>query len=95
MKIIKTSDFYLAAYLLALDILLQDTFMEGKRMVFYFEESEETKEAISNFYRTLGLVEPKAYSDAIRNLKSFIHSNIKDEDEYQNEQQTITDKLSR
>jgi len=94
MKIINTSDFYLTAYLLARSILLQDSHTEGTRMVFSFIETENTNDLMNEFYRSQGQVEPSAYANAIRALKSLIHSN-KNEDKNKNANRTISEKLSR
>ena len=80
---IKTSDFYLTAYLLARSILLQDSYTDGKRMVFSFIETENANDLMNEFYRSQGQVEPSAYANAIRALKSLIYSNSnKNEDKY-------------
>lgn len=92
MKMINTSDFYLTAYLLARSILLQDSHTEGTRMVFSFIETENTDDLVNEFYRSQGQVEPSAYANAIRALKSLIYSNS-NKYEDNNHEKNISTKL--
>ncbi len=93
MKTINTSDFYLTAYLLAKSILLEDSYMDGNKMVFSFVDTEDTNVFMNEFYRSQGQVEPSAYSNAIRALKSLIYSSS-NKNEDKNYEQNNSTKLS-
>jgi hypothetical protein len=74
-----TRDFYLSAYLIAVGDELQtyrkDT---GNLTSFVFHNSEELQQHVRKFYALEALVNPLAYGNALRNLKSMIHTKPND-----------------
>ena len=70
----QTRDFYLASYLVAVGIKLQShTKINGSTM-FNFMNDTRTQEAIDSYYSMSGSVEPITYGNAIKSLKSIVHS---------------------
>lgn len=69
-----TRDFYLAAYLVAAGIKMQSHHKQNGSTVFNFNDDELTDNAITSYYSMSAIVEPMAYSNAIKALKSIVHS---------------------
>jgi hypothetical protein len=74
MKTYSSKDFYLSSFLMANDCNLLDNMVENGVTTFVFEMNEELKKLIGNYYSLKSRVEPMAYGQAIRTLKSVIHS---------------------
>ena len=66
-----TSDLSLAAFLMTLDFPLLKTEGNGKRIVFYFPST--AAEAAPGYLRG-EKISARAFSAAVRDLKSLIHS---------------------
>ena len=69
-----SKDFYLSSYLIANGCNLFDNIVEDGVTTFVFEENDEVKKLIGNYYSLKSKVEPMAYGQAIRTLKSVIHA---------------------
>lgn len=69
-----TNDFYLASFLVATGIELQGHQKIEDKTKFWFENNPKTELKIKQYYSMNGSVEPVAYANAIKNLKSIIHS---------------------
>ena len=74
MKTYLSKDFYLSSYLIANGCNLFDNIVEDGVTTFVFEENDEVKKLIGNYYSLRSKVEPMAYGQAIRTLKSVIHA---------------------
>jgi hypothetical protein len=74
MKTYSSKDFYLSSYLIANGCDLLDNIVEDGVTTFVFEKSDEMIKLIGNYYSLKSRVEPMAYSQAIRSLKSVIHA---------------------
>ena len=75
--IYETKDLYLAAYLIATGHLLSDHSKCDGETYFIFENSREIQNEVNKFISRKALVEPVAYSQAMKSLKSVIYA-IKD-----------------
>ena len=69
-----TRDFYLAAYLIAVGVKLQSHNKINGNTVFNFVNDTDTQEAVDTYYTMSSTVEPISYSNAIKALKSIVHS---------------------
>ena len=69
-----TVNFYLCAYLLSTGMALTDHWKDGHQTVFGFDESAELDQRIQEYFSMQARVEPIAYGNAVRNLKSIIHA---------------------
>jgi len=74
MKAYSSKDFYLSSYLIANGCNLIDNIVEDRVTTFVFENNVEVKKLIGNYYSLKSRVEPLAYGQAIRTLKSVIHA---------------------
>jgi hypothetical protein len=74
MKTYTSKDFYLSSYLIANGCNLIDNIVEDGVTTFVFEKNDEVKRLIGNYYSLKSKVEPMAYGQAIRTLKSVIHA---------------------
>ncbi len=70
----KTKDFYAAGYLLAEGFKLVSHSRTGKITLFEFEDNQLIKEAADKYFTMQTRVEPVAYGNALRSLKSILHS---------------------
>ena len=68
-----TSDFYLAAYLKAEGMSLEEMEREGRRTVFVFRDRDDRPTLIRSFYND-GDVRINAFTHAIQDLKAVIHN---------------------
>ena len=69
-----TKDFYAAGYLLAESFKLISHSRHGRITTFKFEGDQSVKEAADKYFTMQALVEPVAYGNALRSLKSILHS---------------------
>lgn len=67
-------DFYASAFLMAEGFELADYFRENGFTTFIFNESEALLEAVRKFHSLSALIEPVRYGNAIKSLKTLIHS---------------------
>jgi hypothetical protein len=71
---IKIQDFYFAAFLVASGHnVVRMTMLDG-RTVFEFEDFWATRDLLEKYYNTTTLINPVVYGNAIRNMKSMMHS---------------------
>ena len=70
----QTRDFYCASFLIATGVKLQSHCRINGSTVFNFMNDMRTQTAIDTFYSMSGNVEPITYSNAIKALKSIVHS---------------------
>jgi len=68
-----TVDLYLGAYLRARGIKLLDLDRSGRRVTFLFEDSDETRKLVKNFYDN-GEVKINTYKSALKDLKSMTYN---------------------
>ena len=68
-------DFYLCAYLLVQNCQLIRHERIGNSTTFTFHDSDELRQLVSDYYDMKAYVEAMAFTAAIRNLKTIIHSN--------------------
>lgn len=71
----KTRDLYLASYLLASDIPLRSHNREGSNTEFAFVENDMLDKAVAAYTALKATVNPVAYANAIRTLKSIVLTN--------------------
>ncbi len=80
MKTYDTKDFALAAYLVTSGLPLQAHARDGKVSTFMFSETRQLLNLVSQFYSFQASVNPIAYANAFRNLKSIMYSNTTEYD---------------
>lgn len=68
-----TNDFYLSAFLKAKGLKLIDTERDGRRTTFIFEDIENRKQLIKEFYND-GVVKVNDFKNAIQDLKAVIYN---------------------
>jgi len=66
-------DFYFSAYLIAKGCKLQSHTQDRGKTTFIFD-NEIISELSDNYYSMGALIEPIAYGNALKTLKSIIHS---------------------
>ena len=89
MKNFISKDFYLSSYLMAIGCNLLDNIVDNGVTTFVFEKNDEVKKLVGNYYSLKSKVEPLAYGQAIRTLKSVIHASKSNSKSYtQNERYT-------
>ena len=69
-----TRDFYAAGYLLTEGFKLLSHSRNGRITIFEFEGDQTVKEAANKYFTMQTRVEPVAYGNALRSLKSILHS---------------------
>lgn len=74
-NIYETKDFYLSGFLIAEGVKLLSHRRNGAITTFSFNDNEMLKQLIKKYYAMQSLVEPMTYSNALRSLKSVLHSN--------------------
>ena len=67
-------DFYLSAFLISEGYELIDYFRENGFTTFIFNETESLLEAVRKFHSLSAKTEPVRYGNAIKSLKTLIHS---------------------
>ena len=66
-----TSDLYLSAFLKARGLRLIDTEKRGSKSVFIFDDREDRKKLIQEFFND-GLVSITAFKNALQDLKTLV-----------------------
>ena len=72
MQTYSTKDFYLAAYLIFSGRKLYKTELREKLTTFIFSQDTIIKNLVGNYYSLTARVEPMAYGNCVRSLKSII-----------------------
>ena len=80
MKTYETKDFPLAAFLVTSGLPLQSHARQGNVSTFMFSETGQLNTLVSQFYGFQASVNPVAYANAFRNLKSLMYSNTTNND---------------
>ncbi len=70
-----STDFYFSAYLIAKGFELHDHYREQGLTTFVFEDNQELKIEVKNYFSLKSFIEPIRYSTAIRSLKTMIYNN--------------------
>jgi hypothetical protein len=73
-KIYSNKDFYLSAYLIAEGYELLEYYRKNGFTTFVFLDTNELQEAIRKFHSLSALTEPVRFGNAIKSLKTLIHS---------------------
>jgi len=73
-----TRDLYEAAYLVAKGLKLKriERTSSSPRCFFVFDNPKECKATVIEFWNKKGSVDPKAYAEAIRNLKDRLYAGV-------------------
>jgi hypothetical protein len=69
-----TRDFYLASFLIASTVKLQSHNKINGTTIFNFPNDDKTNDAINSYYSMSATIEPISYGNAIKSLKSIVHS---------------------
>jgi len=74
----KTRDLYEAAYLVAKGLNLKrlERKPSSRRCFFVFDNLSECKMAVVDFWNGRGVITPKSYAEAIRNLKDRLYAGV-------------------
>lgn len=80
----QTSDFYSSAFLLASGVPLQETYKQGSQTVFVFEESDESRDLLSQYFAMQATVNASGYAQSIKNLKNIIHADYSNSNQHSN-----------
>lgn len=72
--IYSTKDYYCAAYLIAAGVEPESYRMEGDQMVFLFHDTPRLHGLASSYYGLTASINPVAYGNALKNLKSAIYA---------------------
>jgi len=80
---VTTTDFYLAAYLLAENSRLAGHVRANGKSEFYFE-GHGISELLDDFYQGRAMISPLLYAKTIRNLKAIMYNGttLKPQDDY-------------
>ena len=70
----KTKDFQLSAYLLSKGCTLLTHSKENNITSFIFEYDRTTEDLINDYYNLQAIVEPMAYANSQRQLRSILNS---------------------
>ena len=68
------TDFYLCAYLVAEGIKLQSHKRTNGSTIFNFLNEDRTNDAIESYYSMAATIEPMTYGNAIKAIKTIVHS---------------------
>ena len=80
MKTYETKDFPLAAFLVTSGLPLRSHVRQGNVSTFMFSETHQLSSLVSQYYSFQASVNPIAYANAFRNLKSVMYSNTTEND---------------
>jgi hypothetical protein len=84
MKTYETKDFPLAAFLITSGLPLQSHARKGKVSTFMFSETHQLVNLLSQYYGFQDSVNPIAYANAFRHLKSIMYSMTTENDNMYN-----------
>ena len=70
----ESRDFYLAGFLMSSGIPMVGNYKEGYKTTFVFNGGDEVERLVNGYYSMQETIEPVSYGQALRNLKSIIHS---------------------
>ncbi len=73
-KTYESKDFYLSAFLIAEGFELHKYFRDNGFTTFIFLDTDDLIEAIRKFHSLKATIEPVRYGNAIKSLKTLIHS---------------------
>ena len=71
----ESKDFYLAGYLMCSGVHMLSNKKTGQQTIFVFDNDGAVQNLIDKYYRMEARINPVTYGQALRNLKSIIHSN--------------------
>lgn len=71
----ESKDFYLVGYLMCSGVHMLSNIKSGHQTIFLFDNDAELQVLIDKYYRMEASINPVTYGQALRNLKSIIHSN--------------------
>ena len=74
LNLFESQDFYLSAYLVASGVELTTSERNHGLTTFQFSDTNTTRELVEKYYSLAATINPIAYCNAIRNLKSIIHA---------------------
>ena len=80
--IYQTKDFYLTAYLMASGFTLRGHIKNAGLTVFKFDETPQLNNSVANYYGFTATVNPILHGNAMRTLKSIIHSHTNEPEQY-------------
>ena len=75
--IYKTSDVWIASFLLASNLRLERADWEDEKLVFGFEDEGNAEELINGFMNNTASVKARQFVESFRNLKSLIYTKTK------------------
>ena len=78
----QSKDFYLAAFLIASGATLLGYEKSAGLTNFEFEETDTLNSLIQKYYGFKAIVNPVTYGNALRTLKTIIHSNTHGTEQY-------------
>ena len=70
----ESRDFYLAGFLMSSGIPMVGNYKEGYKTTFVFNGGDNVERLVNGYYAMQETIEPVSYGQALRNLKSIIHS---------------------
>ena len=73
-KTYRTSDMYLAAYLMVAKVDFVEAEKDGNRSYFIFEEGPGHKALVAQFFNGKGMVAANEFSAKLRDIKTITHS---------------------
>jgi hypothetical protein len=80
----ETKDFPLAAFLITSGLALQAHTRQGNVSTFMFSETRQLTDLVSRYYSFQASVNPIAYANSFRNLKSIMYSTTTTNDNMHN-----------
>ena len=89
-----TTDLYLAAYLVARGNHLDSFERNNGKTTFKLVEKDGLDEAIKEYFADRGLVSGLRMSNALKNLKNFLYTNIDDKWKTQSHQQQRSNSMN-
>ena len=69
-----TKDFWLASFILAKGNALKSHVRENGITTFQFNYSDSVRESVAEYFTMGAMIEPITYSNAIKGLKTVVHS---------------------